>query len=704
MRGKMMYKRTKTTFCVVSLIALTVIGLGCRNCSRTGPANSSVQGKPIDYLKTETPEQFDQRMDWWRKARFGMFIHWGLYSIPGGEWNGKTNYAEWILTNAQIPVSQYEKFASQFNPVNFDAAEWVRMAKNAGMKYIVITSKHHEGFCLFDSKVTDYDVMDATPFKRDILKELTDECNKQGIKMCFYYSIMDWHHPDYLPRRSWEDRPADGADYNHYVDYMKQQITELVTRYNPNLLWFDGEWEKTWSHEEGVKLYNYIRNLKPDIIINNRIDTGRGGMGGIHDAKKYAGDYGTPEQRIPDTGIEGYDWETCMTMNRHWGWNKHDKDFKSTEDLIRKLADIASKGGNFLLNVGPKPDGTFPQESIDRLAAIGRWMKVNGDSIYGTTASRFEKLEWGRSTTKGNTLYLHVFDWPNDSKLVVPGLITNATKVYLLADPTQKLAVEYGRSDATITLPAKPADPVDTVIAMEFPQTPEIIRTPKLTGTERFYPDCSVEIAGGSINIAIHYTTDGSEPTAQSPKYTAPIKLTATTTVKCRAFRDSKPLTPVAAKKFTLLVAREAKTGLDLKPGLKYNVYHGKWDNIPDYKTLTPAKSGVSDTVNIGVRDTDEYLAVVFEGYITVDQEGLYGFMLDSDDGSRLYIDDELVVDNDGMHPPTAKRGSIALKAGTHAIRAEFVQGAGGIMLDTSYTLPNGKSKEIPASILHHIP
>ena len=218
-----MRKRTKMTLCAVSLMVLMVMGSKCNNQQQTTAANPSVQGKEqIDYLKTESKEDFDARMEWWRQGRFGMFIHWGLYAIPAGEWDGKTNYAEWILTNAQIPVAEYEKFAPQFNPVKFDAAAWVRMAKDAGMKYIVITSKHHDGFCLYDSDATDYTVMKAAPFKRDILKELTDECNKQGIRMCFYYSIMDWHHPDYLPRRNWEDRPTAGADYNRYVDYMTQ--------------------------------------------------------------------------------------------------------------------------------------------------------------------------------------------------------------------------------------------------------------------------------------------------------------------------------------------------------------------------------------------------------------------------------------------------------------------------------------------------
>ncbi|MHC5135632.1 MAG: alpha-L-fucosidase [Planctomycetota bacterium] len=421
-----------------------------------------------DY-RNETTAEKDARMQWWRQARFGMFIHWGLYAVPAGEWDGNSNHAEWILTTAQIPVEQYEKFGPQFNPVKFDADRWVRMAKDAGMKYLVITSKHHDGFCLWDSDATDYDIMDRTPFKRDILKELSVACKAQGIKLCFYHSIMDWHHPDYLPRRKWEKRSADGADYPRYISYMKAQLEELVLRYDPAVLWFDGEWEKTWTHEEGLKLYDYVRSLKPEIIINNRVDKGRHGMQGTFDTSQYAGDFGTPEQEIPATGLD-YDWESCITMNRYWGWNKHDKDFKSTEDLIHKLVDIASKGGNFLLNIGPKPDGTFPIESIERLKHIGQWMAVNGESIYGTTASPFTGLPWGRCTKRidhdKTVLYLHVFDWPSNSHLRIPELESKIDTSYLLAnhEPLETSSDEKG---ILIEVPKESIDPINTVIVLE---------------------------------------------------------------------------------------------------------------------------------------------------------------------------------------------------------------------------------------------
>src|SRR5580765_4734391 len=263
---------------------------------------------------SETKAQKEHRMKWWEDARFGLFIHWGLYSVPAGEWKGDTTHAEWIRTTAKIPLKEYERFVQQFDPEKFNAEEWVKLAKSAGMKYIVITTKHHDGFCMFDTKQTDFDIM-STPFHRDVMKELAAACKKEGIQLCFYHSIMDWHHPDYLPRRDWEkDRPATGANFDSYVSYMKNELKELLTNYGKiGVLWFDGQWENTWTNERGKDLYEYVRSLQPSIMINNRVDVGREGIG--QTKAGFAGDFGTPEQEIPATGIPGADWESCMTMN-----------------------------------------------------------------------------------------------------------------------------------------------------------------------------------------------------------------------------------------------------------------------------------------------------------------------------------------------------------------------------------------------------
>jgi alpha-L-fucosidase len=245
--------------------------------------------------------------DWWREARFGLFLHWGLYSIPAGTWGEQTDHAEWIRETAHIPIEQYDRFVPQFDPVDFDARAWVALAKRAGMQYVVITSKHHDGFCLFDSAETDYDVM-STPFHRDILKELSAACKDAGLRMCWYHSIMDWHHPDYLPRRTWENRSEAGADMDRYVEHLHAQVRELLTNYGKiGVMWFDGEWESTWNHERGQALYDLCRSIQPDVIVNNRVDVGRGGMAGMTSDAQYAGDFGTPEQEIPATGLPGVD-------------------------------------------------------------------------------------------------------------------------------------------------------------------------------------------------------------------------------------------------------------------------------------------------------------------------------------------------------------------------------------------------------------
>ncbi|MEW6249710.1 MAG: alpha-L-fucosidase [Planctomycetota bacterium] len=430
----------------------------------------------------ETPEEFQQRTAWWREAKFGLFIHWGLYAVPADSTNleGKAGCAEWYLNNKQAQVADYEKFAPRFNPVKFDASAWVKCARDAGMKYIVITSKHHDGFCLWDSKLTDWDVMDATPFKRDILKELAAECKKQGVRLCFYHSIMDWHHPDYLPRRPWEKdtRPAAGADYDRYVEHMKGQLRELITGYGPlGVLWFDGEWENTWTHDRGVDLYHYVRGLQPDILINNRVDTDRGGMAGMSTKPDRMGDFGTPEQEVPATGFaDGRLWETCMTMNDTWGFAKNDTNWKSTETLIRHLCDIAHKGGNFLLNVGPTGEGEFPPESVERLAAMGRWLAANGDAIYGTTASPFKRLGFdGRCTRKGDKLYLHVFNWPDELRLV--GLQTEIAAARVL-DGGRKLGFVRAPDQESYII-EKPGrlDPLATVIELRLKGPPVVVPT-----------------------------------------------------------------------------------------------------------------------------------------------------------------------------------------------------------------------------------
>lgn len=403
----------------------------------------------------------DKRMAWFREAKFGMFIHWGLYSVPAGIWADKKfgGGVEWILAQAQIKVNDYQPLIKQFNPTKYNAKEWVRIAKDAGMKYIVITSKHHEGFGLWDSRLTDWDIAN-TPYKKDLLKQLAEACKEAGIKLCFYHSIMDWHHPDYLPRRGWDPRPEHKANFENYVKFMKAQLKELLTNYGDiGILWFDGEWESTWTHEMGKDLYSYVRKLQPDIIINNRVDKGRAGMAGMTQGDHFAGDYGTPEQEIPANGFgPGIDWESCMTMNDTWGYSSHDLNWKSSAKLVQNLVDCVSKGGNYLLNVGPTAEGLIPQPSIDRLADVGKWVRQNAEAIYGAQPSPFPRqLSWGRVTRKGNTLFLHVFDPKPGQVLELPGLQTRI--VGIMRQPGTHNTLELPRPTSIVVPDWKPAVP-----------------------------------------------------------------------------------------------------------------------------------------------------------------------------------------------------------------------------------------------------
>jgi len=420
----------------------------------------------------ESPAQRNTRMEWWRDARFGMFIHWGAYAVPAGTYHGERirGIGEWIMSRAHIPILDYEKYVHRFNPTRFDADEWVRIAQEAGMKYIIITSRHHDGFAIFDSKVSSYDIMDATPYQRDAIKALSEAAHRAGLRFGVYYSIMDWHHtdaqgpnyPDYNSR-TWSN-----PNFGRYVDaYMKPQIKELLTQYpSIDVLWFDGEWIADWTDERGRDLYNYVRAIRPSLIVNNRVGHSRQGLSGLNkEGHVDLGDFGTPEQQVPPEGLPGVDWETCMTMNDTWGFKSYDDDWKDTRTLLRTLIDVASKGGNFLLNVGPTAEGVIPAPIVWRLREMGDWMKTNGEAIYGTAVSPYGMPLWGRYTVKRGRVYAHVFDWPKNGRLELTGVNEQPLRAYLLADG-KPLPIERD-SGLAVRLPTVPPSTIASVVVLQ---------------------------------------------------------------------------------------------------------------------------------------------------------------------------------------------------------------------------------------------
>ena len=428
---------------------------------------------PFLSCKEDTTIHSQKKMEWFHQAKFGMFIHWGLYAVPAGEWEGKKDHGEWIQFSANIPGPEYEKLADHFNPVKFNAEELVSLAKQAGMKYLVITSKHHDGFCMFDSELTDYDIVDASPYGKDPMKELAEECKRQGIKFCLYYSIMDWHHPDYPVEythfskthpEGFHGFPNPDADYGKYWDFLVGQVRELFTNYGDlGILWWDGAGMAFADHETGNMerarvLTDSINKWQPMCLINNRLSG-------------FGADYGTPEQMIPG-GKQRTAFEVCMTLNDHWGYNKNDNNWKSTRDVIYNLCDIASKGGNYLLNVGPTAEGLLPEEYYEILKEVGQWLSVNGEAIYGTTSGG-GPMRWNRDidmiTAKPGTFYLHLFNWPEDNKIYLDHFTKEVKKAYLLADEEKKsLNMDTHTHGKMIHLPEKPLDPINNVVVINF--------------------------------------------------------------------------------------------------------------------------------------------------------------------------------------------------------------------------------------------
>ena len=457
-------------------------------------APAALNGVEEDSPDKSTRDPRAMRLEWWHEAKFGMFIHWGLYSLAGGEWKGKyyDGIGEWIMYKARIPLADYEQLATQFNPLKFDADVWAQLAQDAGMRYLIITSKHHDGFAMFASKVDKFNIVDATPFKRDPMKELAAACARRGIKFGFYYSqAQDWHAPGgaiWTGRHEndpvyavpqWDSKQH--GDFDAYFNgKVIPQVRELLTNYGPiGVIWFDTPLG-VMNVERAGKLEKLVHDLQPDCLISGR-------LGG-----KFQSDYDSEgDNRIPNLSRAGA-WETPATLNDTWGFKKNDHNWKTPADVTFKLVDIVSKGGNYLLNVGPDGDGVIPQPSQDTLRGVGRWLKINGESIYGASRSsfgeefgKFSKTRGGkhgkasfeprnqwRCTTKPGKLYIHIFDWPASEKFKLSMVKDGIAKAYLLADPSRTaLDLQKGGSAVNLALPTEPPDRIDTVVCCETTAT-----------------------------------------------------------------------------------------------------------------------------------------------------------------------------------------------------------------------------------------
>ncbi len=424
-----------------------------------------------------------KRTRWFNEARFGMFIHWGIYAIPAR--------GEWVQSNEAMDPETYAQYALEFNPVDYDPDAWAQTARAAGMRYAVLTAKHHDGFCLFDSQFTDFKSTN-TPARRDLVRDFLDAFRRHGLKVGLYYSLPDWHHPDYPaygdrqhPMRNNPDWKHRHHDFDHYVTYMHNQVRELCSNYGKlDIMWFDFSYHdkrgEAWRATELVKM---VRSLQPQIIIDNRL----GGNLFKDPPDYFAGDFHGPEQTIPREGCftekgEPVPWEACITLNNSWGYCAHDKQYKSPATVIRTLVNCVSKGGNLLVNMGPDARGRIPQEAISILERVGQWLQKNGDSIYGCGPAGLPKPEWGRWTRKENILYAHVQEQVI-GQINLPGLRDKIRRARLLADGSEVFLRDFWNQEVdtldapedifmSFQLPPQGTyelpDPVDTVVALEL--------------------------------------------------------------------------------------------------------------------------------------------------------------------------------------------------------------------------------------------
>ena len=424
---------------------------------------------PGTDLQANQDAESQSRLEWFSQAKYGLFLHWGLYAVCEGDWNNNKEQAEWLMIKENFSSSEYEKFADSFNPVKFNAEDWVNIARSAGMKYIVITAKHHDGFCMYNSEYTDYDIVDATPYGKDPMKELAEACRENGIKLCFYYSIVDWHHPEFPVKYSmkkfhplgYHGDPNPDADVKKYALYMKNQLRELLSNYGDiGIIWFDtgGAFRAEDMAEllDGDAIVRMIREIQPQCLINNRL-----GVEGT--------DYGTPEQHIPGT-VQAQPFEVCMTLGRKWSWNKYDTLLKSPAQVIYNLVDIVSKGGNYLLGIGPKPDGTLPEIATERMLEVGAWLEQYGESIYNAGKPDVElRFRSGIITQNEEKIFLHFFKAPGKTEIIIEGFVLDFKRAYFFDDPQKReIPTDIYHNTIVLNLPPGLKPDPDKIVVIEY--------------------------------------------------------------------------------------------------------------------------------------------------------------------------------------------------------------------------------------------
>ena len=632
---------------------------------------------------------------WYRDAKFGLFIHWGLYSVPA--FTRKGGYAEWYWRGISDTSHYlyrwhrrtygddfvYQDFAPLFKAELYQPAQWAELFERAGARYVVLTSKHHDGFCLWPSAQSwNWNSVDIGPH-RDLLGDLTKAVRARGLRMGFYYSLLEWYNPLYQ------------QDIHRYVvEHMLPQFKDAVTRYQPAIIFSDGEWDYDSKVLRSEEFLAWLYNDSPapkDVVVNDR-------WGG-ETRFKHGGYFSTEYEAANSERSSAFlarGWEECRGMGRSFGFNRNEEaeDYESAESLIHMLVEIVSRGGNLLLNIGPAADGTIPVIMQERLLQMGAWLQVNGEAIYSSRVNRTlgegDSVRFTRSAD-GQWLYAICLRHPGAQLRLRTVEALPGTALRLLGFDRDLVWRQEG-GELVIDLPAAvihhmPCDHawVFKIKARPYVEQPVIQAASFISVGKPLHVTLAAEPAGARL----HYTLDGSEPSQTSPLYSAPVLIKKSSLLRVRAFKDGYAPSLTADQQISILNSSEN--------GLTFRYYEGEWPLLPDFTLLKSVKEGRAWDFTLAplVQREDKY-ALLFEGFLDIDEPGLYAFITRSDDGSRLWLNGELVVDNDGLHGSKEARGEIELASGRHALRVAFMENGGAEILAILYQKPGGAMESIP--------